>query len=66
MRTHNKRMHADSRALAFDLSRWCQSSLSRHIVILPAAVGDPQRWGDLTKTKQNELFIIKYPMAPRP
>ena len=24
-----------------------------------------ERWGDLAKTKQNELFIIKYPMAPR-
>jgi len=25
-----------------------------------------QRWGDPAKAKQNELFIIKYPMAPRP
>ena len=32
----------------------------------PAAVAEGGRWGVLAKTKQNELFIIKYPMAPRP
>jgi len=30
------------------------------------ALPEPVRWGDPAKTKQNELFIIKYPMAPRP